>query len=111
MSQLYQPIYKHVRCTNGNCGYTLSVTPLQLALTASKLFCKPCNAVTQFAEAQIQRPSISPEARNDWVIVRDLAVGIGVGRSYPQNLSVGQLLKVSFASYFYAKFPKSPTQV
>lgn len=80
MSQLYQPIYKQVRCTNGNCGYTLSVTPFQLALTASRLFCKPCNVVTQFwAEAQMQRPDISPQARNDWGIVRDLVVGIGVG--------------------------------
>jgi len=35
--------------------------------------------VTQFAEAQMQRPDISPQARNDWGIVRDLAVGIGVG--------------------------------
>lgn len=79
MSQLYQPVYKHVRCTNGNCGYTLSVTPFQLALTAARLFCKPCNVVTQFAEAQMQRPDISPQTRNDWGIVRDLAVGIGVG--------------------------------
>jgi len=79
MSQLYQPVYKHVRCTNGNCGNTLSVTPFQLVLNASRLFCKPCNTVTQFAEAQMQRPDISPQARNDWGIVRDLAVGIGVG--------------------------------
>ena len=76
---MYQPVYKNVRCTNGNCGYTLSVTPYQLALTASRLFCRPCNAVTQFAEAQMQRPDISPQAKSEWGIVKDIAVGIGVG--------------------------------
>jgi hypothetical protein len=60
-------------------GVALSVTPFQLALTASRLFYKPCNAVTQFAEAQMQRADISPQIRNEWGIIRDVAVGIGVG--------------------------------
>ena len=40
----------------------------------------------------MQRPDISPQARNDWGIVRDLVVGIGVGVAIHKNLSVGQLL-------------------
>ena len=46
---------------------------------ASRLFCPVCNTVTQFAEAQMQRPEISPQAKNEWGVIGEIALGFGLG--------------------------------
>jgi hypothetical protein len=75
---MYYPVYRHVQCTNGNCGYALSVTPERLALTASRFACPLCHTITQFAEVQAQQPGISQEAKDFWGGVAKGAVAVGV---------------------------------
>jgi len=72
------PIYQSVQCANGHCRHTYFVKTEDLIRAASRAACPLCDAVTQFAEAQIQRTDISPQTKNDWGILRNIAVGIGL---------------------------------
>jgi hypothetical protein len=70
-------ITRHVQCVN--CSHSRHADIFELARTASRLFCPLCHVVTQFAEAQMRQPGISPQAKNEWGLISQIALGIGVG--------------------------------
>ena len=51
---------------------------MQLARGLSRLVCPGCDAITGFAELQIQSPTTLPEARQFWAVVGGIALVIGL---------------------------------